>query len=253
MTSLPGFTVDIDHNPYLPAGDRQVSAIVTVTADAPEDFPPAQPADAGTSAEIIIVDCSLSMALPDDETVQAPSVTEVLRLLFRRDAAGGDKIAQARSATAAAIDVIRDGTWFAVIGGAGTARPVYPADATMAVASERTRDEARRAVLELKVRSGTRMSEWLRLACRTFQSCPATLRHAILLTDGQNMESPERLDEAIALCEGTFRCDCRGVGTGWQVSQLRTISTALLGSVDIVPDPAGLAADFAEMMRGAVV
>jgi hypothetical protein len=86
-----------------------------------------------------------------------------------------------------------------------------------------------------------------------FQSCPATLRHAILLTDGQNIEwRKQRLDAAIEQCEGAFRCDCRGVGTDWQVSELRKISTALLGTVDIVPDPAGLAADFEEMMRGAM-
>jgi hypothetical protein len=36
------------------------------------------------------------------------------------------------------------------------------------------------------------------------------------------------------------------------VSELRKISTALLGTVDIVPDPEGLAADFEEMMRGAM-
>jgi hypothetical protein len=86
-----------------------------------------------------------------------------------------------------------------------------------------------------------------------FASCPAALRHAILLTDGQNQhESSEELAEAIQLCEGSFRCDCRGVGTDWQVAELRKISTALLGTVDIVPDPAGLAADFEAMMRGAM-
>jgi len=223
--SLPGFTVDIDHNPYLPAGGRHVSAVVTVTADAPEDTPPRQPG-AG-SAEIIIVDRSGSMALP------------------------AEKIAQARAATAAAVDVIRDGVWFAIISGARSARPVYPAKG-MAVADERTRQAAKEAVLKLQARGGTAMSNWLRLAHELFQSCPATLRHAILLTDGLNGDWPGRLASAIALCEGTFRCDCRGVGTGWQVSELRRISTALLGTVDIVPDPAGLAADFEEMMRGAM-
>jgi len=86
-----------------------------------------------------------------------------------------------------------------------------------------------------------------------FQACPATLRHAILLTDGKNQhESAEELAEAVGLCEGSFRCDCRGVGTDWEVGELRKISAALLGTVDIVPDPAGLAADFEEMMRGAM-
>ncbi len=152
-----------------------------------------------------------------------------------------DKIAAARTATAAAVDVIRDGVWFAIISGARSARPVYPAKG-MAVADERTRREAREAVLKLQARGGTAMSNWLRLAYELFQSSPATLRHAILLTDGLNGDWPGRLASAIGLCEGTFRCDCRGVRTGWQVSELRRISTALLGTVDIVPDPAGLEA-----------
>jgi hypothetical protein len=228
MTSLPGFTVDIDQNPYLPAGGRDVSAIVTVTADAAVDTPPAaEPGAGGASAEIIIVDCSGSMA--------------------------GQKIEQARVATAAAVDVLRDGVRFAIIAGAGGARQIYPKKGPMAVASEHTREEARRAARKIGIRGGTAMSHWLRLAHEIFQSCPATLRHAILLTDGQNVsERAKRLDEAIELCTGSFRCDCRGVGTDWQVSELRKISTALLGTVDIVPDPAGLAADFAEMMRGAM-
>jgi hypothetical protein len=33
MTSLPGLTVDVDQNPYLPAGGRDVSAVVTATVD----------------------------------------------------------------------------------------------------------------------------------------------------------------------------------------------------------------------------
>ena len=226
MTSLPGFTVDIDHNPYLPAGGRDISAVVTVTVDQSGD----EPGPAGDSAEIIIIDRSNSMGMPIS------------------------KVVQACAATAAAVDVIRDGAWFAIIGGAGSAQRVYPANGMMAVADERTREEAKQAVRKLGLRGGTAMSAWLRMAYQMFQSCPATLRHAILLTDGQNIERRDRrrLDAAIEQCEGGFRCDCRGVGTDWQVSELRKISAALLGTVDIVPDPAGLAADFREMMRGAM-
>jgi hypothetical protein len=229
MTTLPDFTVDIDHNPYLATGGRHVGAVVTVTAGAPQDTPPGGPGAGGSSAEIIIVDCSLSMGWPED------------------------KIIAARAATVAAVDVIRDGVWFAIIGGAARARPVYPLKKTMAVADQRTREEAKQAVLQLGTRRGTAMSTWLRLALELFQSCPATLRHAILLTDGQNAsEFRRRLTSAIKACEGSFRCDCRGVGTDWQVSELRAISTALLGTVDIVPEPEGLKADFEEMMRGAM-
>ncbi len=228
MTGLPGFHVDIDQNPYLPVGGRDVSAIVTVTADATGGGPAAAVPDAG-SAEIVIIDCSGSMDYPPT------------------------KLAEARAATAAAVDVIRDGTWFAIVAGTSTAWPVYPADGSMAVASERTRGEAKSALRQLRASGGTAIGQWLRLANQIFQGSPATLRHAILLTDGKNQhEKPEELAAAISLCEGTFRCDCRGVGTDWEVGELRKVSTALLGSVDIVVDPAGLAADFEELMRGAM-
>jgi hypothetical protein len=228
MTGLPGFTVDIDQNPYLPVGGRDVSAIVTVTADATGSGP-ADAAPDGGSAEIIIIDCSGSMDYPPT------------------------KLAEARAATAAAVDVVRDGTWFAIVAGTSTAWPVYPADGSMAVAGERTRADAKAALRRLRANGGTAIGQWLRLAHQIFQTAPATLRHAILLTDGKNQhETPDELAAALSLCEGTFRCDCRGVGTDWEVSELRTISSVLLGTVDIVVDPAGLAADFEELMRGAM-
>ena len=42
------------------------------------------------------------------------------------------------------------------------------------------------------------------------------------------------------------------MGTDWKVTELRGIATALLGTVDIVPDPAGLAADFEAMMKASM-
>jgi hypothetical protein len=228
MTGLPGFTVEIDQNPYLPVGGRDVSAIVTVTADETGEVAATAP-PAGGSAEIVIVDCSGSMDYPPT------------------------KLAEARAATAAAVDVIRDGTLFAIVAGTSTSWPVYPTDGSMAVAGERTRSAAKSALRQLRASGGTAIGQWLRLAHQIFSSSPATLRHAILLTDGKNQhETPDELAAAISLCEGVFRCDCRGVGTDWEVSELRKISTALLGSVDIVVDPAGLAADFEELMRGAM-
>jgi hypothetical protein len=227
MTGLPGFTVEIDQNPYLPSGGRDVSAIVTVTADETGDTPVDVPS--GGNAEIIIIDCSGSMDYPPT------------------------KMTEARAATAAAIDVIHDGTSFAVVAGTSTSWPVYPSDGSMAVADNRTRSEAKAALRQLRASGGTAIGQWLRLAHQIFSSSPATLRHAILLTDGKNQhETPDELAAAISLCEGFFRCDCRGVGTDWEVAELRKISTALLGSVDIVVDPAGLAADFEAMMSEAM-
>src|SRR5215831_7696016 len=224
--SQPDFTVDIYQNEYLPEGGQDVNAVATVTAAGTATQAPVTEAD---SAEIIIIDCSGSMGAPST------------------------KIAEARAATKAAVDVIRDGVAFAVIAGTRRATPVFPADGTLAVAGPQTRQQAKEAVARLKPHGGTAIGQWLRLAQQLFASHPGQLRHAILLTDGQNQhETDEELDSAIRLCEGSFSCDCRGVGTDWVVSELRRVSTGLLGTVDIVPDPAGLAADFSAMMTAAM-
>jgi hypothetical protein len=223
--SQPDFAVVISQNEYLPEGGDDVNAIVAATSP---DTGPVAAADT-SSAEIIIIDCSGSMRSPQT------------------------KIMEARAATAAAIDVIRDGVAFAVVAGTDQAQPVFPHDGSLAVADAATRQSAKQAVSGLLPRGGTAIGQWLRLARSMFTAHPASLQHAILLTDGRNEhETPEQLTEAISLCEGVFSCDCRGVGTDWEVAELRRISSALLGTVDIVVDPAGLAADFAAMMEQAM-
>jgi len=220
--NAPDFSVDIDQNEFLPSGAREVNAIVTVKSEGSVagHQPPA------SAAEIIIVDCSGSMADP---------IT---------------KLIQAREATAVAIDAIRDGVGFAVIAGTQDAAPFFPANESLTVASAASRDAAKRELRHLRASGGTAIGQWLHLARRTFETREDGLRHAILLTDGRNEhESAADLAAAIQQCEGVFRCDCRGVGTDWKVDELRKISTALLGTVDIVPEPAGLAADFEMMMR----
>jgi hypothetical protein len=78
-------------------------------------------------------------------------------------------------------------------------------------------------------------------------------RHAILLTDGENHnESPEQLTSSIAAVTGLFQCDCRGVGVDWQVAEVRRIAQALLGTVDIIPQPEQMAEVFADLMRNAM-
>src|SRR5215472_11836699 len=126
----PNFTVEVFQNEYLPAGGRDVNAIVTVAApDAGLGAAGGAPADGGR-AEIIIVDCSGSMDYPHA------------------------KIVQARAATAAAIDVIADGVAFAVIAGIEVARPVFPMDGRMAVADAATRETAKSAVALLRPSRG---------------------------------------------------------------------------------------------------
>lgn len=73
-----------------------------------------------------------------------------------------------------------------------------------------------------------------------------------MITDGQNTQFRDRLAAAVWRCEGYFRCDCRVVGAGWDTGELRKISAALPGSVDVVPGPAGMAAGFEAMMQASV-
>ena len=49
-----------------------------------------------------------------------------------------------------------------------------------------------------------------------------------------------------------FTCDARGVGTDWEVKEVTGIASALLGTADIVADPAGLTADFTRMTEKAM-
>jgi hypothetical protein len=235
-SSVPQFSMDVYQNEYLPEGGREVNAIVTVTATgggtvgssvaAPHLYAPGQ----GPSAAVaIMVDCSGSMDYPPT------------------------KMRNARDATAAAIDTLRDGVHFAVIGGTHVAKEVYPGNGRLAVADATTRDQAKQALRKLSAGGGTAIGTWLRLADRLLSSADVAIRHGILLTDGRNEhESPEDLKTSLDACAGRFTCDARGVGTDWEVKEVTGIASALLGTADIVADPAALAADFTQMMEKAM-
>jgi hypothetical protein len=176
------------------------------------------------TAEVIVIDCSSSMI-------------------------ADRKIDQAKTATLAAIDCIRDGVAFAVIAGTMTADQVYP-ERGLATASDSTRAAARAAVPRLRADGGTAIGSWLRAAGALFHDRPDTICHAILLTDGQNVgESAAGLAAAIESVRGVFQCDCRGVGTDWDADELRAIAQALLGDADIVARPADLTADFTKLVK----
>ncbi|MGH3753814.1 MAG: VWA domain-containing protein [Pseudonocardiaceae bacterium] len=226
MTGTPGFTVDVDQNSYLPAGGSQVDAIVTVTMAGNPEAGGAVPAPTSGGLEMIIIDCSTSM--------------------------DGDKIVSARRATAAAIAELRDGVSFTVIAGTQNANQVYPPFAGTATADVGTRAEATAQVARLVANGATGIGAWLTLAGQIADQHPAAVKHAILLTDGHNGEHPAQFAAALGASLGKFTCDCRGVGTDWKVDELRAISSALLGTVDIVANPADLAADFRAIMGAAM-
>jgi hypothetical protein len=225
---MADFTAEVFQNAFLPDGGTDVHAIVRISSSG------ASPAGAGSpdgsGAEVILIDTSGSM--------------------------GRRGVAAAGYAAKAALNEIVDGTLFAVVSGNGTAQIIYPYihQGALVPMSAQTRAEASRAIDGLRAQGGTAMGTWLTLARQIFETVPnVTKRHAILLTDGVNEgETAQSLQAAVNSCIGVFQCDCRGVGDQWRVDEVRNIASALLGTVDLIPAPEEMAAEFEAMMRASM-
>lgn len=218
------FSTAVYQNEFLPDGGTDVNAIVTISC---KGAGTAGQSGNGAAGEIVVVDTSGSM--------------------------GPATMAAAKDAAQAALAEIVDGTWFAVIAGADRAMLAYPAVSSgpgMVQMDARTRSEASAAIERFVGSGGTAISTWLDLAGQLFASVSTiTQRHVLLLTDGENRERPGKLDDAINRATGYYQADCRGAGTDWQVDELRRIAQALLGTVDIIPRPDQMRAQFQEIMR----
>jgi hypothetical protein len=216
------YTAEAFQNEFLALGATEVNAIVTVNSTGTEGG-----RRTAGATEIIIVDCSGSMQ------------------------AEGRMVA-ARQAAKAAVNCIDDGVNFAIIAGVSTAQQLFPGPGQLAVSSAETRAEAVRSIDRLQANGGTAIGAWLKLAGQLFEQRPGDIRHAILLTDGENGEYKGYLEGVLDEIGGRFICDCRGVGTNWTVSELRKVAAAMLGTVDIVAKPADLAQAFEQMMTAAM-
>lgn len=222
------FSATVYQNEFLPVGGTDVNAIVTVRCT---NAGAAGRTGRGDAGEIIVVDTSGSM--------------------------GVTNMNAAKQAAMIAIDNILDGTWFAVVAGNHKAYLAYPMVQTgegMVRMDPRTREEAKRAISFFRAEGGTAMGTWLNLGRALFDSIgQLAQKHVILLTDGENHnETPEQLEAAIAHNVGQFQVDARGIGVDWKVAELRRITQALLGSVDIIGHPNQIGAVFAELMRNSM-
>lgn len=216
------FSADVFQNEYLSEGATDVHAVVSVACSGAGTVA----SSSGEAAEVLIIDTSGSMDMP-------PS-----------------KIAAARRAGKAALGEIVDGTWFAVVSGHTVAQMVYPKHPGLAKMTDVTRGEAMQAVERLRSGGATGIGGWVIAATQLFAQVPNAQKHAILLTDGKIEGEPAgTLDQALVQARGVFQCDCRGIGSDWEVEELRKIADALLGTVDIVAKPEELEADFEAMMR----
>ena len=223
------FTAEVFQNEFLAENGTDVHAIVSVHCS---EAGVAGQTGAGDAAEILILDTSGSMATPQT------------------------KIAAVRSAGVVALDEIVDGTLFAVIAGTDYAELAYPSirgSLKMARMSPETRSKAKDVVRRFTPTGGTAIGSWLQLATDVFAASGATQCHAILLTDGKNeSEDADAFEYGIDTARGKFQCDCRGVGENWVVEELRKVATALLGTLDLIAEPADMEADFESMIRSAM-
>ena len=221
------FSASTYQNEYLAADATEVHAVVTVDSSGEQAG-----AAAGTEKAIVfLIDTSGSMNQP------------------------ASKIRAARQAAATAISLLPDATLFAVVQGTDEALLAYPpaSEAMLARADDRTRSEAIEVVRDFRPGGGTSMSHWIDLARELVEPYPGAIRLAYLVTDGKNETEPhEALEAALARAAGVFQCDARGVGENWVVSELRLISSSLLGEVDIIKKPDQMDDDFRAFLERAI-
>jgi von Willebrand factor type A C-terminal domain/von Willebrand factor type A domain len=215
------FNAEVFQNQYLPQGAREVHAIMTVTASGDGLATAVQP----TSDRMFGIICDISGSMQDR------------------------KIHAAKAAMIKLVQMLPQDAHFFIVAGNHQGHLLCPAVQGL----PENKQKAIGKVRSLNANGGTVISSWLTLAKEQFSRMPQGIKQALLLTDGQNDCSDEhRLEAVLQGCEGLFQCDCRGVGTDWQVSQLQQIAAKLLGTTDIIPDASMLEADFQAILDRAM-
>ncbi len=211
------FRVETFLNRYLPPGSRRADAVFSLSAEGV--------AERGGMGRVVglIADKSGSMV--------------------------GDKMAALKHALRVAVDQLDGGVEAFVLAFDGGPRLVLGLTAM----DEAGRRGAHAGIQRLEASGGTVMSAALNTARVLFERRAGALCQAIMLTDGQNDASDgPALHRALEACAGVFQADCRGVGTDWSPAQLRAISGHLLGTSQLVADPADLARDFRDTLAAAL-
>jgi von Willebrand factor type A C-terminal domain/von Willebrand factor type A domain len=219
------FQAEVFQNSYLPAGSAEVHAIMTVSTlgEAGGAVNATNAASNGSGARLFGIICDTSGSMD------------------------GAKIQAAKKAIIQLIEMLPADVNFFIIRGASNAKPIVP----VMIATPENKEMAIRLVrLDVVANGGTKISTWLNAAYEQFQTMPTAIRQALLLTDGQNdISDINDLQNSLQRCEGVFQCDCRGVGTDWQVKQLQSIADRLLGTTDIIAAPEQITSDF-QMILG---
>jgi len=208
------YRAEVFQNQFMADGASEVHAIMTVAVDGAGASGPAAPAS-GTKMFGILCDVSGSMS--------------------------GEKIHAAKEALSKLVQMLPEDIHFFLVAGSAVGQLIFPAQ----LATAESKSRAMTAIRGMTAEGGTVISTWLEQALIQFRKLEGGVKQALLLTDGQNDETDsKRLAQMVENCRGVFQCDCRGVGTDWDVQQLKKIGATLLGSVDIISKPAQMDGDF---------
>ncbi|HEY3743070.1 MAG TPA: VWA domain-containing protein [Bryobacteraceae bacterium] len=216
---MANFKAEVFQNQFMAEGASEVHAIMTVAVDGAPGF-----AASGSNKMFgILCDVSGSMA--------------------------GEKMHAAKDALSKLVQMLPDDVHFFLVAGSAIGQVIFPAQ--LATPDSKTR--ALNAIRAMNAEGGTVISTWLEAAINQFRRLDGGVKQALLMTDGQNDETDaRRLDQMIENCRGLFQCDCRGVGTDWDVPQLKKVGSKLLGTVDIIANPAQIEADFKVILAQAM-
>lgn len=213
------FAATVHQNQYLTNGATDVNAIVAVSCT-------------GGGAQQKVTGTGLCVGLVGDNSGSMDQPSTKIRAL--------------RTAMEKAIEQLPESAHFFVIIGNSSASVLVP----MQQATAANKKAAIAKVKAVTANGGTNISTWLEEARDQFTKATGMICQAILLTDGENDgNDSRRFPTVLPTCAGVFQCDCRGVGDQWVPDQLRQISGALLGGVDIIKKPEDMAADFKALIE----
>lgn len=224
------FKIESFLNANLPAGGTRVDVVFSLSAMSEAGAGEAGAGEAGAGAQA------------------APH--RVIGLLGDRSGSmSGPKMDALKHALRVAVDAMDDDTEFFVV--------AFDTKARMSVPPTRADGAGKRAahaqIQRIEAGGGTALSTGLAAARGVFAARQGAVCQVILLTDGQNgVEDTAVLGRELSAGAGLYQAHCRGVGTDWSPKELRRIAEALLGTAQLVADPAGMAEDFRATMAAAM-
>lgn len=177
------------------------------------------------------------------DTVMTPAPLALGIALDRSGSMEGAKIRAARDGAIKVVQALDETMAFVVVAFSDRAQMLFGP----ALGTKENKQRAAQAIQVVTANGGTAMSTALNAVVDSLGQDQTRAKKMLLLTDGKN-ESEQRLvlDKAVARCAAAnISVSAWGVGTDWDVKELRYIADQTHGDADIIPTPQMVASAFA--------